>query len=109
MNVNFNIVPEAVVAAQLASKSDVLARIARMFGEAYGLDPAMVLDRFEERERLGSTGFGRGVAIPHARCPALNRTVVVLLRLEDPGDFAAADGKIGRASGRGNVCKNCEK
>lgn len=92
MNVNFNIVPEAVVAAQLASKSDVLARIARMFGEAYGLDPAMVLDRLEERERLGSTGFGRGVAIPHARCPAINRPVVVLLRLEDPVDFAAADG-----------------
>src|SRR3546814_4476223 len=63
-----------------------------MFGEAYGLDPAMVLDRLEERERLGSTGFGRGVAIPHARCPAINRPVVVLLRLEDPVDFAAADG-----------------
>src|SRR3546814_9254374 len=52
----------------------------------------MVLDRLEERERLGSTGFGRGVAIPHARCPAINRPVVVLLRLEDPVDFAAADG-----------------
>src|SRR3546814_10989545 len=66
-----------------------------MFGEAYGLDPVMVLDRLEERERLGSTGFGRGVAIPHARCPAIHRPVVVLLRLEDPVDFAAADGMPG--------------
>lgn len=92
MNVNFNIAPEAVAAARLASKQDVLARIARMFGGAYALDPAMVLDRLEERERLGSTGFGRGVAIPHARYPGINRPVVVLLRLQDPVEFASADG-----------------
>lgn len=92
MNMNFNIVPEAVATAQLASRQDVLARIAQMFGAAYGLEAAAVLDGLEERERLGSTGFGRGVAIPHARCCTTNRPVVVLLRLEDPVDFAAADG-----------------
>ncbi|KUO51919.1 MAG: transcriptional regulator [Sphingomonadales bacterium BRH_c42] len=92
MNVNFNIVPEAVATARLSSRQDVLAYIARMFGGAYGLDPATVLDRLEERERLGSTGFGRGVAIPHARCGAINRPAVVLLRLQEPVEFAAADG-----------------
>jgi len=41
---------------------------------------------------LGSTGFGRGVAIPHARIPGLQRPVAVFLRLDVPVDFNAADG-----------------
>ncbi len=51
-----------------------------------------MLERLEEREALGSTGFGRGVAIPHARVPGLKRPVAALLRLKEPVDFAAADG-----------------
>jgi PTS system nitrogen regulatory IIA component len=51
-----------------------------------------VLERLDERERLGSTGFGRGVAIPHARVQGLKRPVAALLRLQEPVDFAAADG-----------------
>jgi PTS system nitrogen regulatory IIA component len=52
-----------------------------------------VLEHLEERERLGSTGFGRGVAIPHARMPNIGgRPVAALLKLRHPADFAAADG-----------------
>jgi PTS system nitrogen regulatory IIA component len=51
-----------------------------------------VLERVEERERLGSTGFGRGVAIPHARLDNLPRPVATFFRLENPVEFEAADG-----------------
>lgn len=44
-----------------------------------------------ERERLGSTGLGKGVAIPHARVPGLTHTVAAMLTLESPVDFEAAD------------------
>ena len=44
-----------------------------------------------ERERLGSTGLGKGVAIPHARLPGLTHTIAAMLTLESPIDFDAAD------------------
>lgn len=50
-----------------------------------------MLARIQDRERLGSTGFGRGVAIPHARVPGLSRPVAAFLRLSDPVAFEAAD------------------
>jgi len=46
-----------------------------------------------ERERLGSTGLGKGVAIPHARVPGLNHTVAAMLTLAAPIDFESADGQ----------------
>jgi len=52
----------------------------------------VVLEYLDEREKLGSTGFGRGVAIPHARIPGLSRPVAALLKLNHPADFQAADG-----------------
>ncbi|MCB2084338.1 MAG: PTS sugar transporter subunit IIA, partial [Sphingomonadaceae bacterium] len=50
------------------------------------------LESLQERESLGSTGFGRGVAIPHARIDGVPRPVAVLMRLDNAVDFAAADG-----------------
>lgn len=44
-----------------------------------------------ERERLGSTGLGKGVAIPHARVPGLTHTVAAMLTLDSPVEFEAAD------------------
>lgn len=92
MHVNFRMLPEAVATARLESKHDVLVRLAEIFGSVYGLDSVGALDGLEEREKLGSTGFGRGVAIPHARCRDINRPVVAVLRLESPVEFDAADG-----------------
>jgi len=51
-----------------------------------------VLESLEEREALGSTGFGRGVAIPHARADSVSRPVAVMFKLEQPVDFGSADG-----------------
>lgn len=88
----FTLLPEAVGTIRADSKAAILEQITERFGGVYGLDQAMVLERVEERERLGSTGFGRGVAIPHARIEGLARPVAAVLRLEAPVDFDAADG-----------------
>lgn len=84
--------PEAVAIGEAADKPAVLTALSELFARGWGLDPAAVLEHLEERERLGSTGFGRGVAIPHARIGGLNRPVAALLKLRQPIDFAAADG-----------------
>ena len=92
MNPNFLLLPEAVGTGAVLSKQAILELLAERFGSAYELDAAHVLERIEERERLGSTGFGRGVAIPHARIEGLTRPVAVVLRLEAAVNFDSADG-----------------
>lgn len=91
MSALFTLLPEAVGTIRADSKPAILEQLAARFAGVYGLDPAEVLERIEERERLGSTGFGRGVAIPHARHADIARPVAVFLRLESPVGFDAAD------------------
>jgi PTS system nitrogen regulatory IIA component len=50
-----------------------------------------VLDKLIERERLGTTGFGHGVAIPHGRVPNINEAAISIMLLEEPIDFDAMD------------------
>src|SRR6478609_4417894 len=88
----YSIRPEAVAIIDAADKPAILDRLSQTFAHSWGLDAAMVLEQLEERERLGSTGFGRGVAIPHARIPGISRPVAALLKLRQPADFASADG-----------------
>ena len=88
----FSMKPEAVAIVEAADKQAILEQLSQTFASSWGLDAAQVLEHLEERERLGSTGFGRGVAIPHARFPGVTRPVAALLKLRHPADFAAADG-----------------
>jgi PTS system nitrogen regulatory IIA component len=92
MNPYFKLLPEAVWTAPASGKAEILELLAARFAHVYQLDRALVLDGLQEREMLGSTGFGRGVALPHARLDHLKRPVAALLRLQAPVDFAAADG-----------------
>ena len=92
MNGLFTLFPEAVGTISADSKDAILRQLAETFAGVYGLDAGSLLERIEERERLGSTGFGRGVAIPHARVPGLSRPAAAFLKLADPIDFDAVDG-----------------
>lgn len=92
MTALFTLLPEAVGTAGADSKPAILRELAARFGQVYDLDADAVLERIELREGLGSTGFGRGVAIPHARIAGLNRPVAAFLRLRSPVAFDAADG-----------------
>jgi PTS system nitrogen regulatory IIA component len=92
MSALFILMPEAVTTAASGDKAAILARLADLFASVYDLDRALVLSRVTEREQLGSTGFGRNVAIPHARIPGLTRPVAAVIRLDAPVEFEAADG-----------------
>ena len=92
MNALFHFPPEAVITIAAESKAEIFALLADQFAAVHGLDAGAVLEALEEREKLGSTGFGRGVAIPHARLDSISRPVAVLLRLDAPCEFDAADG-----------------
>jgi Phosphotransferase system mannitol/fructose-specific IIA domain (Ntr-type) len=92
MTALFTLLPDAVATIRAEGKQDILEQLAQRFSAVYALDIHHVRERIEERERLGSTGFGRGVAIPHARLDGLARPVAVFLRLEAPVAFDAADG-----------------
>ena len=88
----FSIKPEAVAILDAADKHAILDQLSRTFATSYGLDAGEVLEHLEERERLGSTGFGRGVASPHARIAGVSAPVAAFLRLDSPVAFDAADG-----------------
>ena len=91
MTALFTLLPEAVATIRADGKPAILRALADRFADVYQLDAATVLAGLEDREKLGSTGFGRGVAIPHARIPDLGRPVAAFLRLESPVIFDAAD------------------
>ncbi len=93
MDVNLALSPHAVAFARCDTKPKVLAQLAQLLGDAYGLNAAEVLEGLEAREALGSTGFGRGVAIPHCRSKDVRRPSLALIRLEAPIDFTAADAR----------------
>lgn len=92
MTALYTLLPEAVGTVRADTKAAILDRLAARFAQVYDLDGATVLARIQQREALGSTGFGRGVAIPHARVEGLGRCVAVFLRLDAPVDFDSADG-----------------
>lgn len=91
MELNYTLSPQALAIVRASNKAAILEALAERFAAAYRLDPAVVLEALEEREKLGSTGFGRGVAIPHARIEGINRPMTVFLRLDAPVDFDSAD------------------
>jgi PTS system nitrogen regulatory IIA component len=93
MDVNLALSPQAILFDRIDSKAKVLAALAELLAGAYGLDRIEVLENLEAREALGSTGFGRGVAIPHCRSKDIRRPSLALIRLEAPIDFAAADSR----------------
>ena len=74
-----------------ANKKSLFQQLGTIAGEAYGLDPAAVTECLTEREKLGSTGFGAGVATPHGKLTGLDRVVGVFARLAQPIDFSAVD------------------
>ncbi len=92
MSSPFRLIPEAVRCASCADKRAILSELADGFATAYALDREAVLDALREREALGSTGFGRGVAMPHARLDTVEEPLAMFLHLDRDVDFKAADG-----------------
>lgn len=80
-----------VLRSGASSKRQALHTVADTAARALGVDEISVLQALLEREALGSTGLGSGVALPHARIDGLDRIVAVFVRLETPVAYDAVD------------------
>ncbi|MCL4118911.1 UNVERIFIED_CONTAM: hypothetical protein GTU68_004838 [Idotea baltica] len=76
-----------------SSKKRLLQDISEQAESNYGISAEVVLAALLEREKLGSTGVGRGVAIPHARFDEIDRVFGLFIRLEKPVDYDSMDGQ----------------
>jgi PTS system nitrogen regulatory IIA component len=86
------VTPSAVIPSlKASSKKQALQELARKASEIAGEHERAIFDVLLERERLGTTGVGDGVAIPHGKLPNLKRLIGVFARLERPIDFESID------------------
>jgi PTS system nitrogen regulatory IIA component len=95
MKINELIAPERVCAnSQATSKKRVLEELSGLMADTESeLTPEQVFESLIGRERLGSTGMGHGVAIPHGRVPGCDHAVGAFLKLEHGIDYDAIDGE----------------
>jgi PTS system nitrogen regulatory IIA component len=95
MNQIAKLLPPAnvVVGLDASSKKRVFEQAGILFENNHGIARAGVYDALFAREKLGSTGLGMGIAIPHGRIKGLKEARAAFLRLAAPVQFDAADGK----------------
>ncbi|MCP8938831.1 PTS IIA-like nitrogen regulatory protein PtsN [Alsobacter sp. SYSU M60028] len=86
--------PEAVVPSlRASSKKQALQEMAAKAAELSGLPEREIFETLLQRERLGSTGIGQGIAIPHGKLARVEKLFGVFGRLDRPIDFEALDGE----------------
>jgi PTS system nitrogen regulatory IIA component len=93
MNRLSQILPPAqvLVNVEATSKKRAFEEAGLLFENQHGLNRALITDSLFARERLGSTGLGHGVAIPHGRIKGLKAPMAAVLQLRDPIGFDAPD------------------
>jgi len=82
-----------MIGLEASSKKRVFEQAGLLFENNQGIARVKVFDSLFARERLGSTGLGEGIAIPHGRIKGLKEAVAALVRLSEPVAFDAPDGK----------------
>ena len=88
------VAPNAVIASlKVNSKKQALQELAAKAAELSGQNERVIFDILMQREKLGSTGVGNGIAIPHGKLPKLTKLFGLFARLERPIDFEALDGQ----------------
>ena len=84
---------QVVVDLRVADKTQLLSELARRAAAVLSLEQPVLLRALQAREQLGSTGLGRGFALPHARLPRMPRVYALLARLARPIDYDSVDDK----------------
>lgn len=86
--------PEAVkIVSNASSKKMLLHAVADLAGQCYGISAETSVRALQDREALGPTAVGHGVALPHARISELTEVCAVFIRVDKPIDFGAVDRK----------------
>jgi PTS system nitrogen regulatory IIA component len=94
MPLNDLVAPNAIIPAlKVNGKKQALQELAAKAAELSGLSERTIFETLTQREKLGSTGVGSGIAIPHGKLSKLNKLFGVFARLERPIDFEALDGQ----------------
>src|ERR1700690_1156095 len=95
MNLIAKLLPPSniVLGLDVTSKKRLFEQAGLLFENNQGVARSLVFDSLFARERLGSTGLGQGVAIPHGRIKGLKEPVAAFVRLSTPVPFDAPDGK----------------
>lgn len=92
MQISSLVTPAAIrVVGHLTSKKRLFQDLAETVAALHGVEPTHAVDALQERETLGPTGVGHGIALPHARVGGLERVCGVFFRLERPLAFGAVD------------------
>ena len=78
-------------ALSVGNKKGLFQQLAAVASRRTGISAKVIVAALNERERLGSTGFGGGVAIPHGKIPGLERLFGYFVRLAQPIDFQSVD------------------
>ncbi|HUP93156.1 MAG TPA: PTS sugar transporter subunit IIA [Solimonas sp.] len=85
--------PERVTSGHtFTSKKKALEELSKLLGQGAGVAAADILNSLAAREKLGSTGLGHGVAIPHGRMAGVSQSVGAFMRLKNALDYDAHDG-----------------
>jgi nitrogen PTS system EIIA component len=94
MPLNDLVSPQGVIPAlRVNSKKQALQELAARASELTGVSEREIFDTLLQRERLGSTGVGNGIAIPHGKLGSFRQLFGLFARLERPIDFEALDGE----------------
>ena len=94
MPLNDLVAPNAILPAlKVNGKKQALQELAAKAAELSGQNERTIFETLLQREKLGSTGVGNGIAIPHGKLPKLTKLFGVFARLERPIDFEALDGQ----------------
>jgi nitrogen PTS system EIIA component len=94
MPLNDLVAPNAIIPAlKVNGKKQALQELAAKAAELSGQSERTILEILMQREKLGSTGVGNGIAIPHGKLPKLTKLFGVFARLERPIDFESLDGQ----------------
>lgn len=94
MNLTAILKPEAVkIISSASSKKRLFQDLGDFAADAYGLPASDVADALQNRESLGPTGVGKGIALPHARMAGIDHVCGLFVRLEKPLDFKSVDRK----------------
>jgi len=92
MEIRDLLAPERVIAnLKVTSKKQALQELSKKIAAAVGKDEREIFDLLLERERLGTTGVGDGIAIPHGKLASLDRLYGMFARLERPVNFESID------------------
>ncbi len=84
--------PQAIrIVAKMSSKKRLFHELGEIAASVHGMEPGRVVERLIERENLGPTGVGQGVALPHARLNEIDRVRGIFVRIERPMEFGAVD------------------